>query len=88
MDVCILDQEGTKLVHKNLPTTPDAFLRVIAPDKEEVVVGVECMCTWYWVADLCAKEGIAFVLGHALSRKAIPGGKAKNDTSDAHKSAV
>jgi hypothetical protein len=31
MYVCILDQHGTNLVHKNLPTTPDAFLRVIAP---------------------------------------------------------
>ena len=27
MYVCILDQNGTKLVHKNLPTTPEAFLR-------------------------------------------------------------
>jgi N-acetyl-gamma-glutamylphosphate reductase len=31
MYVGILDQNGTKLVHKNLPTTPEAFLRVIAP---------------------------------------------------------
>ena len=31
MYVCILDQNGTKLVHKNLPTTPEAFLRIIAP---------------------------------------------------------
>jgi expansin (peptidoglycan-binding protein) len=46
MYVCILDQHGTKLVHKNLPTTPEAFLRVIAPDREEVVVGVEGMFTW------------------------------------------
>jgi hypothetical protein len=29
-----------------------------------------------------------FVLGHALSLKAIHGGKAKNDKSDAHKIAV
>jgi hypothetical protein len=27
--------------------------------------------TWYWLADLCAKEGIAFVLGHALYIRAI-----------------
>jgi hypothetical protein len=66
MYVCILDQHGTKLVHKNLPTTPEAFLRVIAPYREDLVGGGECMFTWYWVADLCAKEGIAFVLGHAL----------------------
>jgi len=31
MDVCILDQQGTNLVHTNLPTTPEAFLRLVAP---------------------------------------------------------
>ena len=31
MYVCILDQQGTKLVHKNLPTTPAAFLRAPCP---------------------------------------------------------
>jgi hypothetical protein len=46
MDVCILDQHGTKLVHKNLPTTPAALLRLIAPYREDLVVGVECLCTW------------------------------------------
>ena len=46
------------------------------------------MFTWYWLADLCQKEGIAFVLGQALSRKAIHGGKAKNDKIAAHKIAV
>jgi len=88
MYVCILDQSGTILVHKNLPTTPEAFLRIIAPYREGVVVAVECIFTWYWLADLCAQEGIAFVLGHALYMKAIHGGKAKNDKIDAHKIAV
>jgi transposase len=88
MYVCILDQAGTILVHKNLPTTPEAFLRIIAPYREDLVVGVECIFTWYWLADLCAKEKIPFVLGHALSMKAIHGGKAKNDKIDAHKSVV
>jgi transposase len=41
-----------------------------------------------WLADLCAREGLPVVLGHALSMKAIHGGKAKNDTIDAQKSAV
>jgi hypothetical protein len=31
MYVCILAQKGTKLGHKKLPTTPDAFLRLMAP---------------------------------------------------------
>ncbi len=88
MYVGILDQSGTKLVHKNLPTTPEAFLHVIAPYREDVVGAVECIFTWYWLADLCQKEGLAFVLGHALYMKAIHGGKAKNDKIDAHKIAV
>src|SRR5262249_56001417 len=33
----------------------------------------------------CQKEGIAFALAHALYRKAIHGGKAKNDRIDAGK---
>jgi transposase len=52
------------------------------------VVAVECMFTGYWLADLWQQEGIAFVLGHALSMKAIQGGKAKNDKIAAHKIAV
>lgn len=86
--VCILDQSGAKLVHKNLPTTPAAFLRLIAPYRADMVVGVEGMFTWYWLADLCQQEGIAFVLGPALYMKALHGGKAKTDKIDAHKLAV
>jgi transposase len=41
-----------------------------------------------WLADWCAAEGIPLVLGHALSRKALHGGKAKHDTSDAQNMAV
>src|SRR6185503_6175425 len=88
MYVCMLDQHGIKLVHKNLPTTPEAFLRLLAPYREDLVGGVECSFTWYGLADLCQKEGSAFVFGHALSMKAIHGGKAKNDTIDAQKIAV
>ena len=83
--VCILDQAGTKLGHQNRPTPPAAFFRVIAPYREDVVVGGEWIFTGYWLADLCPQEGIACVRGQALYRKAIPGGKAKNDKIDAHK---
>src|SRR2546430_3788834 len=88
MYVCILDQSGTILVHKNLPTTPAAFLRILAPYREALVVAVECIFTWYWLADLCAKEGFAFVLGPALYIKAIHGGETKKDTIYAPESAV
>jgi hypothetical protein len=86
--VCILDQSGTKLVHQNLPTTPEAFLHVLAPYREDGVVAVEGMFTWDWLADLCQQAGSACVLGHALSMTASHGGQAKNEKIEAHKIAV
>jgi transposase len=88
MYVCILNQEGEIRLHRNMKASPEPFLKAIAPYREELVVAVECLFTWYWLADLCVQEGIPFVLGHALSMKAIHGGKAKNDQIDAHKIAV
>src|SRR3989454_6200283 len=88
MYLCILDQAGETLLHRNMPATPEALLKAITPYRDQIVLAAECMFTWYWVADLCAREGIAFVLGHALYMKAIHGGKAKNDKIDAHKIAV
>ena len=88
MYVCILDGTGQVVVHRNVPSTPAAFLEEVAPFREGLVVAAECMFTWYWLADVCAAEGITFVLGHALAMKAIHGGKAKNDRIDSHKIAV
>jgi Transposase and inactivated derivatives len=88
MYICILNQEGESVVHRNMKTDPAVFLKVIGGYREDSVVAVECIFTGYWLADLCAREGIPFVLGHALYRKAIQGGKAKNDKIDAHKIAL
>jgi transposase len=88
MYLCVLNQEGDIVLHRNIKTNPDIFLKSIAPFREDIVVAVECIFTWYWIADLCSSENIPFVLGHALYMKAIHGGKAKNDKVDAHKIAV
>jgi transposase len=88
MYVCLMNRNGEILVHRNMKAGPDPFLKAIAPYRDNLVVAVECMFTWYWLADLCAQEGIAFVLGHALYMKAIHGGKAKNDKIDSQKIAV
>ncbi len=88
MYICVMDQAGTTLFHRDLPTDPSVFLKAIAPFRENLVVAVECIFTWYWLADLCAREGIDFVLGHALYMKAIHGGKAKNDLIDSLKIAT
>ena len=71
-----------------MDTDRDRFLKVIAPFREDIAVAVECIFTWYWIADLCHEHNIPFVLGHALYMKAIHGGKAKNDKIDSHKIAA
>ncbi len=85
MHLCVLDATGTIVADVNLPCRPDAFLAAIAPFRQDLIVGVECMFAWYWLADLCAKEQLSFLIGHADSMKAIHGGKAKNDKIDAGK---
>ena len=88
MYVCIVNHEGEMLLHRNMKAAPEPFLKAVAPYRDRLVVAVECIFTWYGLADLCAAEGIAFVLGHALSMKAIHGGKAKHDKIDSQKIAA
>ena len=86
--VCILDCQGKIRLHKRLRCEREALLRALEPYRSDLVVGSECIFCWYWLADLCAREQIPFVLGHALYMKAIHGAKAKNDHIDSHKTAV
>jgi transposase len=88
MYVCIMNHAGAILVHRNMNAGPEPFLQTIAPYREDLGVCVACIFTWYWLADLCARESIPFVLGHALYMKAIHGGKAKHDKIDAQKMAL
>ena len=88
MFIHILDQHGADHpVRQGMSaaarkTSLDA---VVKPYRAGLVVGVECMFAWYWLADLCEDHTIPFTLGHALYMKAIHGGKAKNDRIDAAK---
>lgn len=88
MYLCVLHQDGEILLHRNMPAGPETFLKAITPYRDDMVVAVECIFTWYWLADLCAQEGLPFVLGQALYMQAIHGGKAKNDKIDSQNIAV
>jgi transposase len=88
MRCCVIDNRNKVLINKNLKCDSDSFKRFISKYKKDVVIGVECIFSWYWVADLCSDIGLSFVLGHALYMKAIHGGKAKNDKIDAEKIAL
>lgn len=85
MHVCVRAHDGNVVFDQNLPCHFDTLLKAIAPYREDIVIGVECMFGWYWLADRCAEQQIPFVVGHALYMKLIHGGKAKNDRIDAGK---
>jgi hypothetical protein len=88
MYLCVLNQEGEVLLHRDMKAAPGPFLKAIAPDREDLVGCVEGLFTWYGLADLWTQEGIPCVLGQALYMKAIHGGKAQHERIDAHTSAV
>lgn len=81
MYVCVLDHQGEVRLHKNLPAEPESFLAAVEPFRDDIVVGAQCILTWYRLADLCASQEIPIVLEHVLYRKAIQVGKAKTTTS-------
>lgn len=83
--LCVVDHNGKNLLHKDIKAAPEPLLKALTPYIGELVVGVECMHCWYWIADFCEDHGIEFILGHALYMKAIHGGKAKNDRIDSFK---
>ena len=83
--MCVLDAAGTVVYDRKLPCHFPTLLQALAPYREDLVIGAECMFGWYWLADRCAEHHIRFVLGHALYMKLIHGGKAKNDRLDAAK---
>jgi len=86
--VCIINQQGEVLLHKEIKAQPELLLATLEPFRDDLVVGVECMHCWYWISDLCEEHGIHFILGHALYMKAIHGGKTKNDRIDSFKIAM
>src|SRR2546428_296654 len=58
MYVCILSQDGEIIVHRNMPTSPEALLKTIAPYRGHMVIAVECIFTWYWFADPAVQKSI------------------------------
>jgi transposase len=85
LDVCILNQDGDIMLHRNMQARPEPLLTAIAPYREALVIAVACRCTWYWLAALCAQAGSPCVRGQALYMQALHGGKAQNEKIDAHK---
>ncbi len=43
MYLCILDSTGASVLHRNIKTDREVFLKTIEPFREDIVVAVECM---------------------------------------------
>ena len=85
MYVCIIDQKGKKLFHRNLENSKESLREILEPYGQEVAVGVESTYNWYWVADACEEMKTPFYLGHALTMRAIQVDKFKDDQRDSQK---
>lgn len=83
--LCVLDPDREIVLHRRVDCDEGKLLRALTPYREDLVIGVECMFKWYWLADICDEHGIPFVLGHALDMKAVHGKKSGNDKLDAER---
>jgi transposase len=81
--LCLLDRDGEERCARNLPAAPAPFLKAVQPVRDGLVVGCECMHCWYWLADTCRDQDIAFVLGRAWGMRAVHGSKTTCDRHDA-----
>ena len=88
MYVCVINNTGETVFHKNMECSTDNLELVTNTFGSDIVIGVECIFTWYWIADFCEERGIDFVLGHAYYMKSIHGGKTKSDKIDSEKIAT
>jgi hypothetical protein len=83
--VGILDAVGQVLVHRNVPSTPEAFLEIVAPlpggSGGGGRVHVHVVLAW----GRLRRRGDRVRAGPCLGDEAIHGGKAKNDKIDSHK---
>ena len=66
MYVCVMDKSGKILFHRNMKNDFEIFKDHVKSFFQEMAVGVESSCYYYWLADACRQEGIPFYLGHAL----------------------
>jgi transposase len=82
MYISIMDRAGNILKQKNLPATETAFKKWVAEYQSELTVACESVPNYYWLKDMCDKNKIEFVLGHAQYMWRMSTKKKKDDRID------
>src|ERR1700730_13254016 len=70
MHVCVLDHDGNVVFDRNLACRPETFLHAVAPFRDGLVVGVECMFAWYWLSEFLPHKKTSLVRSHAPAQEA------------------
>ena len=45
MYICVIDNQGKKIFHKNMDADPLHLMQALEPYKTDIIVGVECVFT-------------------------------------------
>ncbi|HZU17896.1 MAG TPA: transposase [Candidatus Dormibacteraeota bacterium] len=82
--VAVIDNSGTVLSNRKVPTASDELLRIFGEwEPADLEVAFEATFGWGWFADLLADAGIPAHMAHPLATKALVAGRVKNDKVDA-----
>jgi transposase len=82
--IATVDSEGTLVKRSKIPARRAALTRYLGSLEGPHRAVVEATGSWYWVADLCRKQGVDLRLAHARQLKAVASAKVKTDSVDAH----
>ena len=58
MYVRIVDATAQVLVRRNVIATPAAFLEIVTPYQDDLLVAAKCMFTWYFADVRAAKNRV------------------------------
>ena len=43
------DNQGQVVLHRNFNADPESLRRALQPFREDLIIGVVCMFSWYWL---------------------------------------
>ena len=77
MYICVINNSGETVFHKNMECSRDNLELVTNTFGKDIVVGVECIFTWYWVARFLCGAWNRFRAGTCLLHEVNPRRKNK-----------
>lgn len=81
----LMDQNGRRLLHKQLPCDLESVLQLLKPYKERIdTIAVESTYNWYWLVDGLQDHGYHVVLANPAAMQPYSGKKHTDDVSDAY----